>query len=113
MAGMSLVTGESVPGYIKVSVTDDGIGIPSKDLPRIFDRFFQVEFASHAAAWRYGPGTLCCKSYDRNARRPNLGRKFGGEGKQFPVPFADQSHSDRDPVRVRLCRNLQLRKLKS
>ncbi len=34
---------EAVPGYVKVSVTDNGIGIPRKDLPRVFDRFFQVE----------------------------------------------------------------------
>jgi signal transduction histidine kinase len=30
-------------GHFKVSVTDDGIGIPAKDLPRVFERFFQVE----------------------------------------------------------------------
>ncbi|MGE5374219.1 MAG: ATP-binding protein [Bacteroidota bacterium] len=30
-------------GYIKVSVTDNGIGIPARELPRIFDRFYQVE----------------------------------------------------------------------
>ena len=30
-------------GYYKVTVTDDGIGIPSRDLPRVFERFFQVE----------------------------------------------------------------------
>jgi signal transduction histidine kinase len=30
-------------GYMKVSVTDDGIGIPARDLPRVFERFFQVE----------------------------------------------------------------------
>jgi len=24
-------------------VQDDGVGIPAKDLPRIFERFFQVE----------------------------------------------------------------------
>jgi signal transduction histidine kinase len=30
-------------GYMKVSVQDDGIGIPDKDLPRVFERFFQVE----------------------------------------------------------------------
>ncbi|HXF84178.1 MAG TPA: ATP-binding protein [Anaerolineales bacterium] len=34
---------EEDSGYLKVSVTDDGIGIPAKDLPRVFDRFFQVE----------------------------------------------------------------------
>ncbi len=41
--GHVLVTGETVPGYVKVTVTDDGIGIPQKDLSRIFERFYQVE----------------------------------------------------------------------
>jgi signal transduction histidine kinase len=30
-------------GYYKVTVRDDGIGIPARDLPRVFERFFQVE----------------------------------------------------------------------
>ena len=34
---------EEDSGYMKVSVQDDGIGIPAKDLPRVFERFFQVE----------------------------------------------------------------------
>lgn len=42
---------QSVPGFVQVSVIDDGIGIPAADLPRIFERFFQVE--SHLTR-RYG-----------------------------------------------------------
>lgn len=34
---------EEEAGYYKVTVTDDGIGIPARDLPRVFERFFQVE----------------------------------------------------------------------
>ncbi len=34
---------EITEGFAKVSVRDDGVGIPAKDLPRVFDRFFQVE----------------------------------------------------------------------
>ncbi len=34
---------EEASGHFKVSVTDDGIGIPARDLPRVFERFFQVE----------------------------------------------------------------------
>jgi signal transduction histidine kinase len=30
-------------GHLRVSVIDDGIGIPARDLPRVFERFFQVE----------------------------------------------------------------------
>ena len=35
------VEGDS--GYVKVTVSDDGIGVPAKELPKVFDRFFQVE----------------------------------------------------------------------
>jgi signal transduction histidine kinase len=42
---------EEDSGYIKVTVIDDGIGIPSKELPRVFERFHQVE--SHLTR-RYG-----------------------------------------------------------
>lgn len=43
LGGHVTVCVEEVPGHMKVSVTDDGIGIPAKDLPRVFERFFQVE----------------------------------------------------------------------
>jgi signal transduction histidine kinase len=42
---------EEDDGYFKVTVSDDGIGIPARDLPRVFERFFQVE--SHLTR-RYG-----------------------------------------------------------
>ena len=34
---------EEDSGYFKVAVIDNGIGIPARDLPRVFERFFQVE----------------------------------------------------------------------
>ncbi|HVF25060.1 MAG TPA: ATP-binding protein [Anaerolineales bacterium] len=34
---------EEDSGYFKVTVVDNGIGIPARDLPRVFERFFQVE----------------------------------------------------------------------
>ncbi|SRR5581483_1930331 len=52
--GHITVSAQSVPGYIKVSVADDGIGIPTKDLPRIFERFFQIE--SHLTRRHGGMG---------------------------------------------------------
>ena len=41
--GHILVAAEQLPGYVKVMISDDGIGIPAKDMQSIFDRFYQVE----------------------------------------------------------------------
>ncbi len=45
---------ERIPDYIKVSVIDDGIGIPARDLPHVFERFYQVE--SHLTRKHGGMG---------------------------------------------------------
>lgn len=52
--GHVFITAGAIPGYVKVSVIDDGVGIPAKDLPRIFERFFQVE--SHLTRRHGGMG---------------------------------------------------------
>jgi signal transduction histidine kinase len=41
--GMVQIGIEEESGYVKVTVRDNGIGIPARDLPKIFERFFQVE----------------------------------------------------------------------
>jgi len=52
--GHVVIKAEQIPGYVKISVIDDGIGIPAKDLPHIFDRFYQVE--SHLTRKHGGMG---------------------------------------------------------
>lgn len=52
--GHVFVTVEHVPGYAKVSVVDDGIGIQPEDLERIFERFYQVQ--SHLTRQHGGMG---------------------------------------------------------
>jgi hypothetical protein len=37
------VKGDVVPGYVKITVMDNGIGIPPEELDKIFTRFYQVE----------------------------------------------------------------------
>jgi len=48
------IVAEQIPGHVKVSVIDDGIGIPAKDLPHVFERFYQVE--SHLTRKHGGMG---------------------------------------------------------
>jgi signal transduction histidine kinase len=52
--GKVIVRGEQHPDYIKVSVQDNGIGIPTSDLTRIFERFYQIE--SHLTRKHGGMG---------------------------------------------------------
>ena len=46
------------PGMLELSVEDDGVGIPAKELPRIFDRYVRVPNPETAAARGLGLG-LC------------------------------------------------------
>jgi len=48
------IVAERIPDYIRVSVIDDGIGIPARDLPHVFERFYQVE--SHLTRKHGGMG---------------------------------------------------------
>lgn len=52
--GEVLVRGKQNAEYVEISVQDTGLGIPAADLPRIFDRFYQVE--SHLTRRHGGMG---------------------------------------------------------
>jgi signal transduction histidine kinase len=52
--GHICVSVETLPGYVKLSVIDDGIGIPAKDISRVFERFYQVQ--SHLTRHHQGIG---------------------------------------------------------
>ena len=52
--GNVFVVVEQIPGYAKVAIVDNGIGISAKDLPHIFERFYQVE--SHLTRQHGGMG---------------------------------------------------------
>lgn len=52
--GSIVIRAERQPDFIQVSVEDNGLGIPAKDLAHVFDRFYQVE--SHLTRRHGGMG---------------------------------------------------------
>jgi two-component system phosphate regulon sensor histidine kinase PhoR len=83
--GVVEVTAEELPGFVKVSVTDSGIGIPQKDLGRIFERFYQVE--SHMTRRHGGMGlglSVAKMMVEMHSGRINV-ESVEGKGSKFTI----------------------------
>jgi len=60
--GTITITGEASEKEVLVSVIDEGIGIPSRDRDRVFERFYRVEDALTKSTRGTGLGLYICKS---------------------------------------------------
>ena len=98
--GHILIVAESIPEYIKVSVIDDGVGIPPKDLPHIFERFYQVESHLNRKHGGMGLGLSISKLMVEMHGGRIWVESVEGKGSNitFELPLAQSK--DRDPDRL-------------
>jgi len=90
------IEAEPVPGYIQVSVADDGLGIPAKDMPHIFDRFFQAESHLTRRHGGMGLGLSVAKAMVEMHSGKIWAESVAGKGSKFSIllPSASNLTSD-------------------
>jgi len=72
-------------GFAVLEVTDTGIGIAPKDLPRVFDEFFRSTEAKNAVRHGTGIGLAIVKKIVQSLRGTIDVRSTPGEGSTFTV----------------------------
>lgn len=105
--GSVQVTTQSADGWVEVIVADRGVGIPQRDLGRIFERFYRVDRARSRQTGGTGLGLSIVRHVASNHGGEVLVTSTEGEGSTFvlrlPVAAVDSSApSQRDePVESR------------
>jgi signal transduction histidine kinase len=89
--GRIVVSGVFVPRELVVSVSDEGLGLPARELDRIFDRFHRVGGEVSRRIGGTGLGLAICKAFVE-AHHGRIWAESDGEGKgstfRFALPLA-------------------------
>ncbi len=95
------VATRAVRGAVEISVTDEGIGIPEKDLERVFERFYRIDPARSRATGGTGLGLAIVKHVASNHGGTVRVSSVEGEGAAFTLrlPLSGQGAMAHGPAR--------------
>jgi two-component system, OmpR family, sensor histidine kinase SenX3 len=83
--GQVRVTVTAAGGWVDIDVADNGIGIPSRDLERIFERFYRVDRARSRSTGGTGLGLSIVRHIAVNHGGTVAVRSVEGEGSTFTL----------------------------
>ncbi len=95
------VSSQTVRGAVEISVADEGIGIPEKDLERVFERFYRSDPARSRATGGTGLGLAIVKHITSNHGGTVRVTSVEGEGATFTLrlPLTGQGAAAHAPLR--------------
>ncbi len=88
--GVVTVSSRSVPGFAEIEVSDTGIGIPTRDLDRVFERFYRVDRARSRTTGGTGLGLAIVRHVATNHGGDVTVRSREGEGSVFTLRIPTQ-----------------------
>jgi two-component system sensor histidine kinase SenX3 len=100
-----LVTTKAEAGSVEISVVDQGIGIPSDEIDRIFERFYRVDPARHRSTGGTGLGLSIVKHVAATHGGDIRVWSVEGQGSTFTLTLPQHlsrrgSPADAEPVRA-------------
>ncbi len=94
--GSSVVVGAKVDDLmVDITVTDNGIGIPSAELDRIFERFYRVDPARHRSTGGTGLGLSIVKHVAASHGGDVRVWSVYGQGSSFTLSLPRRTHTER------------------
>jgi two-component system sensor histidine kinase SenX3 len=90
--GVVRVTADIVGRELEISVADQGVGIPARDIDRIFERFYRVDRARSRETGGTGLGLAIVRHIATNHRGDVSVRSREGEGSTFTLRIPLEEH---------------------